>query len=135
MFLYDTRNCPAAYPEACCVFLPGLSVGAIGCLLGLFSDVSQDTAVYVKYMSVYEVGSIGCQEYSRSLQICGVSPTCGRSLCNNELIEGMSASIRLDFTQGRSLGCGNIAGPNAVALNVVFAIFGCNISGEHLQTA
>ena len=68
-------------------------------LLGLFSDISQDTAVHIQNVSVHEVGSVGCQEYGRSLQILSNSPAGSRSLCDDELIEGMSASIRLDLTQ------------------------------------
>ena len=115
MFSYDTLNCPAAYPDACCGFLPGLSAGAIGCLLGLFSDVSQDTAVYVKYMSVYEVGSIGCQEYGRSHQIFGSSPTGSRSLGYDKGIERMTGTVGLSFTQRSRLRSSDITRADTVA--------------------
>ena len=36
-------------------------------LLGLFSDISQNTAVHIQNVSVYKVGGIGCQEYGLSL--------------------------------------------------------------------
>ena len=47
----------------------------------------------------------------------------------------MAAAVRLDLTQGRGLRGGDVAGANAVALNVVLAVLGSNVFGQHLQAA
>lgn len=44
-------------------------------LFRLFSDVSQDTAVNVQNMSVHCVGSLRCQEHSRTCEFLRIQPT------------------------------------------------------------
>jgi len=45
----------------------------------------------------------------------------------------MAAAIRLSLPQWSGLGCGNIAWPDAVALDVVLAVFAGDVAGQHLQ--
>ncbi len=47
----------------------------------------------------------------------------------------MSASVRLNLAQRRCLRSCNVAGSNAVALNVELAVFRSNVFGQHLKTA
>ena len=74
----------------------------------LFSNVCQNTAVYIYNVSVDKVGCIGSQENSGSLQILSCAPSCCRSLCNDELVKRMSGAVRLDLTERSGLRCCNI---------------------------
>ena len=47
----------------------------------------------------------------------------------------MPAAVGLPFAQRSGLGRGYIAGAQAVALDVIFAVFRADIAGEHLQAA
>ena len=47
----------------------------------------------------------------------------------------MAAAIGLDLAQGSGLSGGNVAGAHAVALDVVLAVLGGNVAGQHLQCA
>ena len=53
-------------------------------LLRLLSDVSEDTAVYIKHVTVHEVRSIRGKEYNRSHKVLRVTPAFCRSLRNDE---------------------------------------------------
>ena len=86
-------------------------------------------------MAVDEVGSVGGQEHGGSLQIIGCTPAGGGGFGNDELIEGMPASVGLPLAQGRGLRRFDIARPDAVALDVVRAVFGADVAREHLQAA
>ena len=86
-------------------------------------------------MAVYEVGSVGSQEYCRSLQIFSCAPACCRSLGDNELIERMSGSIGLSLAKRSGLRSSDVAGSNAVALDVVLTVLGADVSGQHLEAA
>ena len=101
----------------------------------LLADVGQDAAVNVQNQAVDEIGSFRCQEDSGAAQVFGVAPACSGSLGNDELVKRMAAAVRLDLTQGRGLRGGDVAGANAVALNVVLAVLGSNVFGQHLQAA
>ena len=90
----------------------------------LLADVGQDAAVNVQNQAVDEIGSLRCQEDSGAAQVLGVAPACSGSLGNDELVKRMAAAVRLDLTQGRGLRGGDVAGANAVALNVVLAVLG-----------
>ncbi len=58
-------------------------------LFRLLSDICKDAAINVKDMSINEVRSIGCKEYSRSLQILWCAPAGCWCLRNDELIKWM----------------------------------------------
>ena len=47
----------------------------------------------------------------------------------------MAGAVRLPFTQRSGLGRCNVAGADAVALDVVLSVFGADVAGEHLETA
>ena len=59
-------------------------------LLRLLADVSQDTAVYVENVTVYEVRGIAGEEHYRTHQVLRCTPTCSRSLSYNEAVERMT---------------------------------------------
>ena len=101
----------------------------------LLADVGQDAAVNVQNQAVDEIGSFRCQEDSGAAQVLGVAPACSGSLGNDELVKRMAAAVRLDLTQGRGLRGGDVAGSDAVALDVVLAVLGGDVLGQHLQTA
>ena len=95
-----------------------LSYGCLPKSSGLFADIGQNPAVHIKHMAVHEIGSIGSQKYRRPLQILRLAPSGRGSLGDNELIERMPAAVWLQLAQRRGLGRGNIAGPDAVALDI-----------------
>ena len=101
----------------------------------LLADVSQDAAVNVENQAVDEVGSLGGEEDSGAAQILGLAPALSGGLGNDELVERMTRAIGLDLAQGRGLRGGDVAGSDAVALDVVLAVLGGNVLGQHLQTA
>ena len=47
-------------------------------LLRLLADISENTAVNVKNVTVYKVGSIRGKEYCGTGEVVGISPTCRR---------------------------------------------------------
>ena len=47
----------------------------------------------------------------------------------------MTRAVGLDFAQRSGLGSFDVAGADAVALDVVLAVFGADVAGQHLQTA
>ena len=59
-------------------------------LLRLLADVSQDAAVNVKDMTVYEVRGIAGEENNWTHQVLGSTPTCSRSLGYDEAVERMT---------------------------------------------
>ena len=59
-------------------------------LAGLFSDISQNSAVHVEDMTIHGIRGIRCQKYRRSLQFLCFKPSVGRGLCTDKLIEGVS---------------------------------------------
>mgnify|MGYP006911665306 CR=1 FL=1 len=101
----------------------------------LLADVSEDAAVNVQDQAVDEVGSLGCEEDSGSAQIVCIAPAASGGLGDDELIEGMAAAVRLDLAQGCGLRGSDVAGSNAVALDVVLAVLGSDVLGQHLQAA
>ena len=102
---------------------------------GLLADVGEDAAVNVEDQAVDEVGSLGGEEDSGAAQILGLAPALGRGLGNDELVKRMTAAVGLDLTQGCGLRGGDVAGSDAVALDVVLAVLGGDVLGQHLQTA
>ena len=101
----------------------------------LLADVGEDAAVNVEDQAVDKVGCLGSKEHGGSAQVLGLAPALGRGLGNDELVERMTAAIGLDLAQGRGLRGGDVAGSDAVALDVVLAILGGDVLGQHLQTA
>ena len=85
--------------------------------------------------SVHEVRSVGSKEYCRSLKVFRVAPSCSRCLGHDELVERMSASVSLTLTQRSCLRCSDVSGSDAVALDVVLAVLGADVSCKHLQSA
>ena len=102
---------------------------------GLLADVGEDAAVNVEDQAVDEVGSLGGEEDSGAAQILGLAPALGRGLGNDELVKRMTAAVGLDLTQRCGLRGGDVAGSDAVALDVVLAVLGGDVLGQHLQTA
>ena len=47
----------------------------------------------------------------------------------------MAAAVGLALPEGSGLGRGDVAGADAVALDVVLAVLGADVAGEHLQAA
>lgn len=104
-------------------------------LLGLFSDIGQDSAIDIEDMSVDEIGSIRGKEDGRALKVFGCSPSASRCLGTDEAIKRMHGTIRLLLAERSGLWSGDVARSDAVALNVGLAIFGTDVLGEHLQSA
>ena len=104
-------------------------------LAGLLADVGEDAAVNVEDQAVDKVGCLGSEEHGGAAQILGLTPTLGRGLGNDELVKRMTGAIGLDLAQRSGLRGGDVAGSDAVALDVVLAVLGGNVLGQHLQTA
>ena len=94
------------------------------CLLRLLADVGQDAAVHVQHQAVDEVGGFGSQEDGGAAQVLGFAPAAGRGLGDDELVEGMTGAVGLNLTQRSGLRGGDVAGADAVALDVVSAVLG-----------
>ena len=77
---------------------------------GLLADIGQDAAVHIEDVAVDEIGSVGGQEHRRARQILRVAPAARRGLGDDELVEGMTAAVRLALPEGRGLGGGNEPG-------------------------
>ena len=67
---------------------------------GLLADISEDTAVDIEDMTVDEIAGLGGEEHSRTLEIFGSAPACGRSLRDDEAVERMTASVGLISRRG-----------------------------------
>ena len=107
----------------------------VNALPRLLADVGEDAAVNVEDQAVDKVGSLGGEEDGGAAQILGLAPALSGGLGNDELVEGMAGAIGLDLAQGCGLRGGDVAGSDAVALDVVLAVLGGNVLGQHLQTA
>ena len=86
-------------------------------------------------MAVDEVGSVGSQEHSGAHQVLGLAPAGSGGLGDDELVEGVTAAVGLDLAERSGLGSSDVAGADAVALDVVLAVLGADVAGEHLQAA
>ena len=84
----------------------------------LLADVGQDAAVHIQNQAVDEVGSFGSQEDGGAAQVLGFAPAAGRGLGDDELVEGMTGTVGLNLTQRSGLRGGDVAGADAVALDV-----------------
>ena len=102
---------------------------------GLFAEISLDAAVNVQDLTVDEVGCIGSQEHGGTGKVLGLAPAACGGAAHQEGVEGMIGTIGLLFPQRRGLGGLDVAGTNAVALDVVGAELGADVPGQHLQTA
>ena len=96
--------------------------------LRLLADVGQYAAIYIQDVPVDEVGSIRCQEYCRSHQILQAAPACRRGFGDEKAVKGMAV-----LAQGSGLGSCDVAGANAVALDVAPAELRADVTGEHFQ--
>ena len=81
------------------------------------------------------VGGVGGEEHGGTAEFGRVEPAAGRGLRADEAVEGMAAAVGLALAQGSGLGRGDVAGADAVALDVVLAVLGADVAGEHLQAA
>ena len=86
-------------------------------------------------MTVYEIGRIGCKEHSRPHQILRCAPTRSRGLGDDELVERMTASVRLYLSQRCSLVSGDITGTDAITLYIVLSELRTYVAGQHLEAA
>ncbi len=101
----------------------------------LTADVGENAAVGVQDLTVHEVGGVGGQEDAGADHIFRVAPAARRGLGGDELVEGVTAAVGLDLTQRGGLGGGDIARTHAVALDVVLAVLGGDVLGQHLEGA
>ena len=118
------RKTNVRYAAACFPFAQAL--------LGLFADVSKDTAIYIEDVSVDCIGCLRSKEYSGTGQLFGLQPSVSRGLSADELVERMSAAIGLDLTKRSCLRSLDVTGSKAVTLNVVLAVLGADVLGQHL---
>ncbi len=103
-------------------------------LLGLFSDVSKDTAVNIEDVTVNCVGCFRGKENCGTCKLFGLEPSVGGCLSTDELIERMTGTVSLTLAKRSGLRGFDVAGAKAVTLNVVLAVLGADVSGEHLET-
>ena len=118
------RKTNVRYAAACFPFAQAL--------LGLFADVSKDTAIYIEDVSIDCIGCLRSKEYSGTGQLFGLQPSVSRGLSADELVERMSAAIGLDLTKRSRLRSLDVTGSKAVTLNVVLAVLGADVLGQHL---
>ena len=85
----------------------------------LLADIGQDSAVHVQNMAVDKIGGGGGQEHRRTAQVGGLAPTVGGGFRQDELVEGVLGAVGLHLAQRRGLRRGDIAGADAVALDVI----------------
>ena len=78
---------------------------------------------------------MGGQKDAGADHIFRVAPASRRGLGGDELVEGVTAASGLDLTQRGGLGGGDVAGAHAVALDVVLAVLGGDVLGQHLEGA
>ena len=91
--------------------------------LGLLAEVSLDTAVYIKNLTIYEIRCRGGKEYCGACKVLGIAPaTCGSLGLGDENVEGMLGSVRLGLTKGSSLRSSDVTGSDTVTLNVEFTV-------------
>ena len=69
----------------------------------LLADVGQNAAVHIQDQAVDKVRGLRCQEHSGSAQILGLAPAACGGLGNDELVEGVTAAVRLGLAQGSGL--------------------------------
>ena len=86
-------------------------------------------------VAVDRVGGMGGQEHGRAAEFARVEPAAGRGLRADEAVEGMAAAVGLAFAERGGLRRGDVAGADAVALDVVFTVLGADIAGQHLEAA
>ena len=103
--------------------------------LRLLADVGEDAAVHIQHMAVDEVGSVAGKEHRRTHKVLRGAPPRRRRLCDDELVERVAASVRLALPQRRRLRRLDVSRPDAVALDVVFAVLAGNVLRQHLQAA
>ena len=72
-------------------------------LLGLLADVSQDAAISVQDLAIDKVGSMGGQEHAGADHVLGGAPAACGGLGGDELVEGVTAAVRLGLAQGSGL--------------------------------
>lgn len=89
---------------------------------GLISDIRQDSSVHIQDVAIDKVGGVGGQEHGRPHQVLRDAPAGGRSLGYNELVKRMPAAVGLSLPQRGGLGCGDIAGADAIALDIGLTI-------------
>ena len=104
-------------------------------MLRLFADVGEDPAVHIEDLSVHGVGCLRGEEHRGPSQFIRIEPAARRRLRADECVERMPAAVRLLLAQGSGLLGGDVAGAQAVALDVVTAVFGTDIPGQHLEPA
>ena len=97
--------------------------------LRLFANIRQNTAVHIQHMAVDKVAGRAGQEYRRTHEILGAAPAVGGGFGADEAVKGVTAAVGLAFAQRGGLGRGDIARADAVALNVILAVFGSNVAG------
>ena len=68
----------------------GWALVPIPVLFRLFSNVSQNTTVYIEDVAVYSVGSVRSQEYCRTCKFFWIQPATSRSASADELIKWMA---------------------------------------------
>ena len=66
--------------------------------LRLLTDVCEDTAVNVKDMTVYEVGSVGRKEYCGTCQIFRFAPTLCGGFSYDKAVERMTRTVGLTLS-------------------------------------
>ena len=104
-------------------------------LLRLLADVGQDAAVNVQDEAVDEVGSGRGEEDGGAAQILSFAPAACGGLGDDEAVEGVTAAVGLTLAQRCGLRGGDVAGSDAVALDVVSTVLGGDVLGQHLQAA
>ena len=71
----------------------------------------------------------------RGLQVLGRAPAGCRCLGNDELVKRVTTAVGLRLAQRCGLRRGDVARPNAVALDIGLAKLGADVLGEHLESA
>ena len=89
---------------------------------GLLSDIRQDSSVHIQDVAIDKVGGVGGQEHGRPHQVLRDAPAGSRSFGYNELVKRMPAAVGLSLPQRGGLGCGDIAGADAIALDIGLTI-------------
>ena len=72
-------------------------------LLRLAADISQNAAVGVEDLAVHEVGCVAGKEHAGANHVLRVAPAACGGLGNDELVKGMTATVRLTLAQGSGL--------------------------------
>jgi hypothetical protein len=90
--------------------------------LRLFANVSKNTSIDIKDVTVDCIGSMGCKEYSGATELLWIEPTSGWSLGTDEAVEGVTAAIGLTLAERCGLWSCDVTWANAVALDIVLAV-------------